>query len=319
MKRDLVRPIHGIITPLVTPLTEQGQLDLEGLQRLIAHVTFGGVHGLFILGTTGEGPSLCRKIQESVIRHTSQYVDGDLPVFVGITHPSLNESLSLSCTAADAGCDAVVVAPPYYFDLQQQEFITYCRRLSQESPLPVVLYNMPAVTGISISPETVRQLVVEEAIVGIKDSSGDLEYFRELLSIGKTHSDFPVIVGPEHLLAETLALGGVGGVTGGANIWPDLFVKLYEAVLDGASDHVSQLAELVSRLGQIYTVGAPSVSATVARTKTAISILGLCGDNMAAPIVRTNEQQRRKIESFLEDLDILDMGPTGHRRYILSL
>ena len=219
MKRELVQPIRGIIPPLVTPLTEQGKLDTEGLSRLVEHVLDGGVHGLFILGTTGEGPSLSKDLQVEVIRQTTKLVDGRLPVLVGITHPSLQESHDLAKVAADSGCDAVVAAPPYYFDIGQVELEGYFKQLAAQSPLPLVLYNMPAMTDISVSVEVARHLVEEECIVAIKDSSGDLAYFAELLAITKQHRGFPVLIGPEGLLAESLRMGGSGGVSGGANAW----------------------------------------------------------------------------------------------------
>lgn len=317
MRQELLRPIRGIIPPLVTPLTEQGKLDEEGLGRLIGHVSQGGVHGLFILGTTGEGPSLSRDTQEAVIRSTAKVIDGNLPLFVGVSHPSMEESVDLARVAADAGCDAIVATPPYYFELQQDELKSYYMRLAQECCLPVLLYNMPTVTGTKVAPQTVKHLMSNDAIVGVKDSSGDLQYFQSLVSALADRPDFPVIMGPENLLADSLALGGAGGVAGGANIWPALFVKLYEEVSEGGPNQDNRLRDLVSQLGQIYQVGEFSIPSIVARTKTALSLLGICGNSMAPPFSGTTKDEGQKIALIIEELGILGVSPNSE--YVRSL
>lgn len=297
-----MRSDRGIVPPLVTPLTEKGRLDLVGLECLIEHVVAGGVHGLFILGTTGEGPSLCCEVRREMIRHTCRIARGRLPVYVGISDTAIIESVSLARFAADAGCDFVVVTPPYYFPVGQVELTAYFRQLLAELPLPTMLYNMPSVTGLSIDPETVRSLLDQEKVVGLKDSSGDLNYFKEILKIASVREDFSVMVGPEHLLAQTLALGGDGGVAGGANIWPSIFVDLYEASVSDESVDISPLNSSIVQLGEIYKVGPESITATIARTKMALSICQICTETTAPPILPTNSKERERISQILVQL-----------------
>ncbi len=293
---------RGIVPPLVTPLTDQCQIDVQGLERLIEHVIAGGVHGLFVLGTTGEGPSLTSGLRREMIRQTCRIVDRRTPVFVGISDTVLRESIALAQFAADAGCNFVVVAPPYYFPLGQCELLAFFKQLLFEMPLPTMLYNMPAVTSISIAAETVRQLLDQENLVGLKDSSGDLNYFQDMLRVTSTRQDFSVMVGQEHLLATTLALGGDGGVAGGANIWPELFVKLYNSVRADKQFDTTPLVASITKMGEVYKVGPESVTATIARIKAALSICQICGDTTAPPISGVNQIERGRIADILVQL-----------------
>lgn len=306
MKYELVQPIRGIVPPLVTPLTDDGLLDVEGLGRLIEHVLEGGVHGIFLLGTTGEGPSLSGELQREVIRQACKAVDRRVPLLAGISHSCLADSLALANFAAEEGCDAVVATPAYYFPQSQDDVLAYFRTLIAQLPLPLMLYNMPAVAGSTIEFETARQLAEEEAVVGVKDSSGDLEGFRQYVQLTQGRPDFSLLVGPEQLLSETLAMGGTGGVSGGANVWPRLFVQLYEASLDNDQPTVERLHELVEQLGAIYTVGPVSIPTIVARTKAALSIRNICNDATAPPLNRASEAEQAAIREILQRLPLTE-------------
>src|SRR5690606_22003855 len=212
-----------------TPLVGQDELDQSGLQRLVAHVLAGGVHGLFILGTTGEAPSLSYRLRRELIEQVCRLVDGRVPVLVGITDTAFTESLALAKVAADAGADAVVLATPYYFPAGQTELIGYVEQIAAALPLPLILYNMPSLTKVWFEIETLKKLAAIERIIGIKDSSGDLDYFSQLIELKALRPDWSVMIGPEALLSEAMQRGGDGGVAGGANLMPALFVELYQA------------------------------------------------------------------------------------------
>lgn len=305
MKIEMLQPLRGIVPPVVTPLDARGALDVESLQRVIENLIAGGVHGLFMLGTTGEGPSLSVETRQAVVRESCRIVDKRIPVLVGVTDSSLDEGLSLVSFAADAGADAAVAAPPYYFPVEQRDLCGFFLQLSGESPLPLVLYNMPALTGSSIAPETVARLIEVESIVGLKDSSGDLDYFKRVLEVTAARPDFPVLVGPEGLIAETLALGGAGGVPGGANIWPQPFVEAYEAHFVGDAERVKAAAAKIDELGQIYSLAPKSIPAIVARIKYGTSLVGLCQPFTAPPIPEVEADLQSKIEVILQQLGVL--------------
>jgi len=296
------RPLCGIVPPRVTPLVDRDTLDVSGLECLIEHILDGGVHGLFILGTTGEAPSLSYALRRELIERTCQQVGGRVPVLVGITDTAFVESLGLGCAAADAGADALVLAPPYYFPSGQAELIEYVKHLTAELPLPIFLYNMPMMTKVVFAHDTIRQLVDNERIVGVKDSSGDLDYFEQLLPIARQRPDWSVLIGPEHLLAQAVTLGGQGGVNGGANLCPRLFVDLYEAARQGNTDLVASLQEDVRKLGRIYEVG-QHASAIIKGLKCALSLLGICDDFLAEPFHRFRSTERERVRTLLDELN----------------
>lgn len=298
-----MKAARGVVPPLVTPLTDQCDLDVAALERLVEHVLAGGVHGLLLLGTTGEGPSLRPSVQREMIRQTCRIARGRVPLFVGITDTVLDESLTLGQFAAEEGCDYVVAAPPYYFPLGQDDLLAYYKQLLFETPLPALLYNMPATTGMSIAPQTVEQLLEQERMVGVKDSSGDLAYFGSLLQVCRQRPELSVMVGPEHLLGKTLAMGGDGGVAGGANLCPALFVNLYESLTADAKFDPTTLQQTIELLGQIYRAGELTVPGIIARLKTALSLRGICSAMTAPPIVPVEPAVRAEIEAILVQLD----------------
>jgi 4-hydroxy-tetrahydrodipicolinate synthase len=265
----------------------------------------GGVAGIFALGTTGEAPSLSYRLRREVIEETCRIVDGRIPVLVGITDTSLVESAHLARHAADSGVEAVVTSAPFYFPAGQPELREYIEQLLPELPLPLMLYNMPLLTKTSFSGDLVTWAMEQDSIIGLKDSSGDLVYFRKMQRLAEERRpDWSLLVGPEELLAETVLLGGHGGVNGGANLHPQLYVDLYEAAAAGDLEKSRELSCRVLALSQsLYTVGQHG-SAIIKGIKCALSILGVCDDFMAAPFHRFHESERREIRDHLDTLKI---------------
>lgn len=300
---------RGIVPPLVTPLRGPDELDLPGLERLVAHVLGGGVHGLFILGTTGEGPGLSYRLRRELIRFVCREVGGRAPVVVGITDTAFEESVTLARWAADAGAEAVVVAPPYYLPAGQPELLEYLEHLVARLPLPLMLYNMPSCAKVSFEPDTVRAAAGLPGVAGIKDSSGDLDYFRRLVAGARERPGFAVFMGPEERLAEALALGASGGVPGGANIRPDLYVRLYEAAAAGDASGVRDChAQIMALSDALYHLGRHA-SSYLKGVKCALSCLGICDDFLAEPFHRFRKEDRARLTARLEALGLLRRSP----------
>ena len=150
---------------MVTPLRGRDELDLPGLERLIEHILSGGVNGLFILGTTGEGPSLSYQLRRDLIQRVCQQVNNRVPILVGITDTAFVESFNIAHSAADSGASAVVLAPPYYLPEAQPELHEYLEHLVPELPLPLYIYNMPALTKVHFELDTVRRAMDEPRII----------------------------------------------------------------------------------------------------------------------------------------------------------
>jgi dihydrodipicolinate synthase/N-acetylneuraminate lyase len=294
---------------MITPLLDPATLDHGGLTNLVEHLIGGGVHGLFVLGTTGEGPSLSAELQREVVTATCERTAGRVPVLVGITHTSLGESLALAFHAASCGASAVVVAPPPYFATSQMELLTYVRKLAVASPLPVVLYNMPSHSKVFFEVATVRAAADIPGVVGLKDSSGQMVYFHQVQLALADRPDFSLLVGPEELLAETVLLGGHGGVNGGANLEPELYVALYHASRAGDLAQVRLLHHRVMRLStQLYSVGRTGAS-LLQGLKCALALRGLCREVLADPFSAFDPAERATLASRLESLKLPVLKP----------
>jgi 4-hydroxy-tetrahydrodipicolinate synthase len=289
---------------MVTPLAGRDQLDHDAVVRIIEHIIGGGVHGLFVLGSTGEAPSLSRRLQQEVVEAAARHVDGRVPLLVGVTDTSLAGALELAEFAADCRADAVVVAPPYYFPANQDDLQRYFAEFAAESPLPVILYNIPSHTKTDIALASVEQLLEVPNIVAFKDSSGNMLYFNRLLQLAARRPGFPVFMGPEELLGESVLIGGSGGVCGGANLIPALYVELFDAAVTGDLARTHRLQQRALRISEkLYGVGEPP-SGYLKGLKCALSIVGLCSDRMAEPLHSLTSDQRRRIEQHLEDLEL---------------
>ncbi len=284
------KPICGIIPPLITPLHEDFTLDYPSLIKTMDHILDGGVHGVFVLGTTGEFSSLNPEVKNEVISMTCAKVDERIPVLVGITDCSFNESLRLATKAKNCGAQAVVAAPPFYMNIDQNELIHYYQRLAEEVELPLLLYNIPSHTGISIDVGSVATLAEHPNIIGIKDSSGDLSYFESLTATFAEQPEFTILVGPEEYLVETM--GGHGGVSGGANLFPALYVKLYEAILAKNSTRVQELQVTVLFLSQNLYGHGNYKSNYLKGLKASMDFSGLCKSILALPLCAFSEEEK---------------------------
>jgi len=280
-KRSAAVPLSGIVPPLVTPLLTPERLDVMGLERLIDHLISGGVHGLFILGTTGEGPSLSQSLRRELVTRVTTLAAGRLPVLVGISDAAVVDSVALAAHAADQGATAVVAAPP--FSASQSQVATWAKDLADRVPLPLVLYNMPEMVKTVIEPATLAGLCACEGIVGLKDSGGDLALFAAYAEvIHRERPEWGLFIGPELLYPDAHRLGATGAVPGGANVLPSLFVTLHEMLTTGNSDGVVACQRPLEMLAKLYAVsGQPG--GVIVGIKTALLTLGICGDATASP------------------------------------
>lgn len=296
-------PMRGIISPMVTPLLDNDTLDTKGLEKLIEHMIEGGVNGIFVLGTTGEFASLSYMLRNELIERTCLIVNGRVPVLAGITDSSFSESLNLARVAADCGADAVVLAPPYYYASGQPELLDYLKRIMVQMPLPLFIYNTPVHTRMIFEPATVMAAAEIPGIIGIKDSSSDLAYFNRVSYLLRDHSDFTFMVGPEEFISEFVLMGGHGGINGGANLFPKLYVELYNASVNRDFEKILPLREKVLQISTtIYNVGHYG-SSYLKGLKCALALLGICNDFMAEPFRKFKDPEKLKVYKLLEELD----------------
>lgn len=301
--------IQGIIPPMITPLSDMNSLDIPGLEKLIEHILSGGVQGLFILGTTGEAQSLSYELRHELIERVCRQVNQRVPVLVGISDTSLVESMHLAGKAYAEGASAVVSAPPYYYAPAQQELVDFYQGLAEALPLPLFLYNMPSHVKVKIDPATLKTIAEHPNVIGLKDSSADMVYFHSLIQVMKDKPDFSLLVGPEELTAEAVLLGADGGVNGGANMFPSLYVNMYRAAKSRDLDSVTELQQQIMYISNsIYKIGKYG-SSYLKGVKCSCSLLGLCNDYMALPFQRFNAPERKRVQQILESLGYTVVKP----------
>ena len=293
----MTRPkFSGIITAMITPLKDQRTLDQQGLERLIEHLIAGGVHGLFPLGTTGEASALPMELRMEMVAQVCRLADGRVPVVVCVTNNSLVEATRLARKAKDYGATAIATAPPYYYPLTQDEILLYVEKLVLQAEMPLLLYNAPGNTHQTIAPDTVRRAGEIENVVGLKDSGMDMNYFREVQGSLTLRSDFSLLVGPEELLAECISLGGHGSMAAGSNIYPRLFVKLYEAAAAGDMARSRTLHQEVLEFGRaIYHGNNP-----LRGLKCGLGHLGICSSLLGDPLADYSSEEREAVEWYVD-------------------
>jgi dihydrodipicolinate synthase/N-acetylneuraminate lyase len=302
----MLLPLRGLITPLATPLAlsdrAEPSLDAAALERLVEHVIAGRVHGIFLLGSTGEFSSLGRELRQEIIRRACSQAKRRVPVLVCISDTAISETLLLADSAVEAGADAVVLAAPYYFEHSQDDLLRYLERILPRLSLPLFLYNIPHLTKTSYDPETVRRAADLPGVVGIKDSTGDLKYLEKTVAALHDRPDFSVLIGPEELLLECMKSGAMGGVCGGSNLNPKLFVELYNAISEGDAQRAAALQTEVEQMGRaLYHVGFRG-SSYLRGIKGALALAGLCRPDPAPPFAPFSPEEYALLEKGYRSL-----------------
>lgn len=227
--------LKGIIPPLVTPMHADESLDLARLRTHIDWMLARGVHGLFVLGTTGEFYALDDAEKQAVTATAVEHAGGRAPVYVGTGAECTREVLRLTAMAEREGAAGVSVITPYFLKPTQEEIFDHFRRVAESTRLPVILYNNPSTCGgVCLEPETVARLAEIENIIGIKDSSGDLENTINIIRL--VPSTFHVLMGRDTLILAGLMHGTVGSIPASCNLAPELCVGIYESFLRGDLD-----------------------------------------------------------------------------------
>ncbi|HVL11203.1 MAG TPA: 4-hydroxy-tetrahydrodipicolinate synthase [Gemmata sp.] len=292
--------LRGIIPPVVTPFTASQELDLP---RLKAHIDWQldrGVHGIFVLGTTGEFYALDEAEKQAVVAAAVAHVGGRSPVFAGTGAETTREVVRLTKMAEKEGAAGVSVITPYFIKPTQAELYDHFKRVAESTGLPVVLYNNPATCGgLSVEPDTVAKLAQVPNIVGIKDSSGDLQNTIEILR-STARDKFAVLNGRDTLILAALQFGAQGAIPASCNVAPDLCVGIYESFAKGDGQAAK---EFQARLHPVRT--AMSLGTGNGAIKEALSLIGRpCGPNRS-PVGPLGDDKRARLMGILEKAGLL--------------
>ena len=297
-----MKDIKGVITPLITPLNKDYQLDLSSLSKLINNVIDGGVHGIFLLGTTGEGPNLDLTTKKKLIEKVSNYVENDLPLLIGVSSCSYSEINQIISHSVKYNVSAIVATPPYYYPHNEIEVIDWMLQLAEISPIPILLYNIPSMTKFNFTLSIVRELSQHKNIIGLKDSSGDIGFFHKINNDSGISKEFKIFVGPEELLAESVMFGALGGVPGGSNIYPKVFVETYNNAVSNNHNDLKELHKIIIEISTYLYVHGGYGTSVIKGLKYAGKIKGLCKEYMTKPFNHLHQSEKDKIENFLNDI-----------------
>ena len=292
--------LSGVLTALASPLRRDGSVDRDATSRLVEHVLAGGVHGLVALGSTGETAALDEPARREVLRAVVEAARGRVPVICGVAQSNLSSAHVEVEAAAQLGADAVLVAPPFYYPMDQAGVLAFYRQIARQARVPVLLYNIPQFTKVVADPTTVAELAREGAIRGIKDSSRDFEYFEGVCVATRDVAGFRVFTGSDTMLVASLAVGGAGTICGAGNVAPHWVVRIYEEFtrgdLEAAKASQDALYGLVMALRGDVFPGA---------IKAALYLQGICEPWLAPPAVRLGERQEAKLREKLAGWGLL--------------
>ncbi|HME42476.1 MAG TPA: dihydrodipicolinate synthase family protein [Syntrophorhabdales bacterium] len=270
--------LKGVFPAMVTPLTPEENVDKAAMRRVVRYCLDGGVHGVLVLGTTGEFPAMTETMRQDAIETTLDEVRGRVPVLIGCGEPSTQRTIAQVRAAARTKADGVLVAIPYYFPLDQAAVIRHYEMVAESSELPVVLYNFPQMTKITMAPDTVAKLAGHPNIIGVKDSAGDFISMQRYIE-GTADSEFAVMSGTPALGLSAYQLGAKGGIFAGCSLVPKLCADVYNAFIKGDMENAIALQKIASLIPLMGGFGPNS-----AVIKFGLDKLGICGRTVSAPL-----------------------------------
>jgi 4-hydroxy-tetrahydrodipicolinate synthase len=289
---------------MVTPVTSSGELDAGAARRLIDWMVRGGIHGVFVLGTTGEAASLPAGARRELARTAVECVAGRCLVYAGIGSNCLEESVAAGREYLAMGAHAVVAHLPAYYAIGPAEMVAYYRLLADRLEGPLVLYNMPPTTHMSIPLDALRELSRHPHIVGVKDSENNLPRLHEVIAAFRGRTDFAVFVGPSVHAAETLAAGADGVVPSSGNLAPELWRRLYDAACAERPSEAAAVQKQLNAIAHVYADGR-TLGQMLAGLKAALDAKGLCGPAMLPPLRTLETAERRRIREELASLGVI--------------
>ncbi len=296
-----MRELKGIYPAIVTAFDDEGAYDPEAMRRIVRHQLEAGVHGFYVCGGTGEGLLLTRQERQAVLETVLDEVQGRAGVIAHIGAFQTAETIALAGHASQAGTDAIAALPPaYFYRPDERALVRYYTAVAEATEIPLLIYNIPGRTGITMTRELLAHLLEVENIVGMKDSSGDVY----ALSLFLSGEEKPVVFeGEDSVLAAGLMVGACGGIGASYNMIPHLFVALWNSFQAGELEEVGKIQSRINQL--IAALGLVDLFAGLKQT---LAWMGLeCGvprtPNRPLTVAET-AQLRRSLESagFFEEL-----------------
>jgi 4-hydroxy-2-oxoglutarate aldolase len=295
--------LNGIFPPIPTPFAGD-DIDWRGLSSNVTRWGRAGLRGLLVLGTNGEAPFIDAAEAERIIAATRKDLPSDQVIMAGTGHPSTRQTIAATQAAAAAGADVALVVTPFYFKSQMtaDALVRHFTEVADRSPIPMLLYNIPPLTGVSLPIPAVVKLAAHPRIIGIKDSSGDVGYVADLVThtrhIQKGTHPFQILVGVAPNLFAALSVGAHGGILAIANVFPELCVTLHRYVRAGRHADALELQRALTPLARAVTVtyGIPGLKSALD------AVGGYVGGSPRLPLLPIGAAQAEEIAQMIERL-----------------
>ena len=288
---------RGVVVPMVTPVTENGMLDVPAVERIIEFFAQNNVAPL-LMGTTGEGNSVSASDGLLMVETAVKASKGRILIYAGLTGNCFAEQLRQAEAYTKAGADVIVATLPSYYALTDEQMYGYYKTLADSITGPLMLYNILATTHMTIPVEVVKRLADHPNIVGLKDSERDLERMQQCIAISRDREDFAYFCGWAAQSAYSLSIGGDGIVPSTGNYVPEMFNDLYRAASEGDMTTANRLQDETNEIAKIYQAGR-----TLGQSLTALKVMmqtkGLCEPWMLMPLTRLSAEEEQSIKSRL--------------------
>ncbi len=279
---------------MITPFDEEGRLDLPALDRLIDLQLESGISALLACGTTGEPAVMSEEEWAAVVRHTVERVDGAVPVIAGTGGNCTSQVIARARMAEDLGADAQLCVTPFYNKTTQAGLIAHYRAIASGSDLPLIIYNVPSRTGMTVQPRTLYELMDEKNIIGLKEAGGDAARAADIAAL--CGDGLALYSGSDELTVQFRSVGALGTISVLSNLLPKEGVKMCGLPLDEAAKVQLRLMPLIRLL---FSEVSPIP------VKAAMSMKGLCKNVLRLPLVPMSEENRALLEKEMRRLDIL--------------
>ena len=292
---------HGIVVPIVTPVTQDGKFNEKAYRDLIEYLASSGIHGVFPFGTTGEFYAHDMGFYREVLAVTKDAVRGRMDIYAGANNITTRGAVEIAKAVEQVGgIDALSVLTPMFVSQTQYEVSEYYREIASETNLPIIIYNNRPKTNVTVEPATVAKLAEIDNIIGVKDSTGDMTNTEEYLRLTRGMDNFHVMMGRDTLIYAALCYGASGAIASCANVAPKIAVDIYEKFragdAAGALDAQVRFSarRIATNLGTFPVV-----------LKEALKLIGHdCGD-CVKPIQPLNDEQRARLKTVLTDMGLL--------------
>lgn len=289
-----MKEIKGIIPPVITPMNEDETINEQELAHQVDRLIKAGVHGIFAFGTNGEGYILNEEEKERVLSVVIKATAGRVPVYAGTGCISTKDTIRMSQMAEKLGADILSIITPSFAAASQEELYLHYKKVAETVSLPIVLYNIPARTGNALAPATVERLSRIDNIVGVKDSSGNFDNMLQYIERTR-NEDFAVLSGNDSLILWNLLAGGVGGISGCANVFPKNMVAIYEEFVKGNIEEAKKAQDAIRSFRNTFRYGNPNTI-----VKTAVELSGYPVGKCRSPFNFISEEGITAIRKVLE-------------------